>query len=208
MAAFKRRPNAETPRDAGPPQPATLAPRPWQQLPRRRMTLALMVAMVVVLAAAGITGYLVWPHRTQMPSAHPGPASAATAQPEAPRVQIVLPFTGLDGPDGVAVDTAGNLYVTAGGNDRVVMLSVDSSIQSELPFTGLHLPIGVAVDSAGNLYVTDRGRQVIKLAAGSSTQMVVPFTGLSSPWGVAVDSAGGVTVTDNGNQRVLKLPPG
>jgi DNA-binding beta-propeller fold protein YncE len=30
--------------------------------------------------------------------------------------QTVLPFTGLAGPDGVAVDNAGNLYVTDAGN--------------------------------------------------------------------------------------------
>jgi serine/threonine-protein kinase len=34
----------------------------------------------------------------------------------------VLPFTGLNSPNGVAVDTAGNLYVTDFGNDRVVKL--------------------------------------------------------------------------------------
>jgi serine/threonine-protein kinase len=34
----------------------------------------------------------------------------------------VLPFTGLNYPNGVAVDTAGNLYVTDEGNDRVLKL--------------------------------------------------------------------------------------
>jgi serine/threonine protein kinase, bacterial len=36
--------------------------------------------------------------------------------------QAVLPFTGLNGPDGVAVDTAGNVYVTDWGNNRVLKL--------------------------------------------------------------------------------------
>ncbi len=34
----------------------------------------------------------------------------------------MLPFTGLNNPLGVAVDTAGNLYVTDTGNKRVVKL--------------------------------------------------------------------------------------
>jgi serine/threonine protein kinase, bacterial len=34
----------------------------------------------------------------------------------------VLPFTGLNWPGGVAVDSAGNLYVTDFGNNRVVKL--------------------------------------------------------------------------------------
>jgi serine/threonine protein kinase, bacterial len=35
----------------------------------------------------------------------------------------VLPFTGLNNPVGVAVDTAGSLYVTDVGNNRVVKLA-------------------------------------------------------------------------------------
>jgi serine/threonine protein kinase, bacterial len=39
-----------------------------------------------------------------------------------PTTPTVLPFTGLNKPDGVAVDTAGNLYVTDLSNNRVVKL--------------------------------------------------------------------------------------
>jgi serine/threonine-protein kinase len=35
----------------------------------------------------------------------------------------VLPRTGLDGPSGVAVDSAGSIYVTDYGNNRVVKLA-------------------------------------------------------------------------------------
>jgi serine/threonine protein kinase, bacterial len=38
--------------------------------------------------------------------------------------QTVLPFTGLNAPFGVAVDTTGNLYVTDTGNSRVLKLPV------------------------------------------------------------------------------------
>jgi DNA-binding beta-propeller fold protein YncE len=77
--------------------------------------------------------------------------------------QVVLPFTGLSDPFGVAVDAAGSLYVTDFKN-RVVKLAAGSNTQTVLPFTGLHGPYGVAVDSAGNLYVTDYGNnRVLKL---------------------------------------------
>ncbi len=204
MAAFTRRTNAEGPRAAGP-------------TPQRRTKLALTAATVIFLAGAGITGYLLWPRPPQTRSALSGPASAPTAQPEAHRVQVVLPATGLDSPDGVAVDAAGNLYVTAGGNDRVVKLAAATGTQAELPFTDLHLPIGVAVDGAGNLYVTTdivclrqycpgNGR-VLKLAAGSDIPTDLPFTGLNEPHGVAVDGAGNLYVTDRGRQ-VVKLAAG
>jgi DNA-binding beta-propeller fold protein YncE len=39
----------------------------------------------------------------------------------------VLPFTGLNHPSGVAVDTAGNLYVTDGYNNRVLKLAAGSA---------------------------------------------------------------------------------
>jgi serine/threonine protein kinase, bacterial len=36
--------------------------------------------------------------------------------------QTVLPFTGINNPYGVAVDSAGNLYVTDAVNNQVVKL--------------------------------------------------------------------------------------
>jgi DNA-binding beta-propeller fold protein YncE len=46
--------------------------------------------------------------------------------------QTVLPLTGLNNPSGVAVDTAGNLYVTDGWGDRVLKLAAGSNAQSVL----------------------------------------------------------------------------
>jgi serine/threonine-protein kinase len=66
----------------------------------------------------------------------------------------------------VAVDTAGNLYVTDTDSSRVVKLAAGSSTQAVLPFT-IKWPNGVTVDTAGNLYVADWGNsRVVKLAAG------------------------------------------
>jgi serine/threonine protein kinase, bacterial len=67
-------------------------------------------------------------------------------------------------PQGVAVDSAGTVYVVDGGKDRVLKLAASSPTQDVLPFTGLKGPADVAVDSAGNVYVTEtRNDRVLKL---------------------------------------------
>jgi NHL repeat-containing protein len=129
---------------------------------------------------------------------------------------FALPFTGLRVPHGVAVDAAGNVYVTDTLTNRVLKLTAGSNTQTVLPFTGLDLSdggvidgyiAGVAVDAPGNVYVIDSGHhRVVKLAAGSSTQTVLPFKGMDTPRGVAVDSAGTVYVVADG--WVLKLAAG
>lgn len=148
------------------------------------------------------------------------PSSLSTvSSPRTPPVPVELPFTGVYSPTGIAVDTAGNVYINnqhirPDEKSRVLMLPAGSHTQVELPFTGLNGVLmlgGVAVDAAGNVYVADN-RRVLKLPAGSNTPVELPFSGLDTPDGVAVDTAGNVYVTDtnpNGaHSRVLKLPAG
>lgn len=126
--------------------------------------------------------------------------------------QVVLPFTGLNDPRGVAVDTAGAVYVVDQGNNRVLKMPAGTATPTTLPFTGLNKPSGVAVDTSGTVYVTDSGNnRVLKLAPGASTPTTLPLSGLTDPKAVAVDSAGAVYVTasvqEEGGTRgqVLKL---
>ena len=136
----------------------------------------------------------------------------STTAPNAPAArQTVLPFTGLTDPISVAVDAAGNVYLTDTGNDRVLKLAAGSNEQTVLPFTGLKTPTGVAVDGAGGVYVTDGPHnRVLKLAAGSTEQTVLPLTGLQYPNDLAVDTAGDVYVTDysHSENKVVKLAAG
>jgi sugar lactone lactonase YvrE len=122
----------------------------------------------------------------------PAPTPAPTPAPG----QTVLPFTGLNSPLVVALDSAGNVYVA--NRDRVLKLAAGSNTQTVLPATGAKFLDGLAVDAAGNVYVIDNNR-VVKLAAGSNAQTVLPVTGLKHPQAVAVDAAGNVYVADNGN---------
>jgi hypothetical protein len=105
----------------------------------RAKPILVVIAAIVVLVSAGITGYLVI-------NGHRHPASpSATASPSGPR-PTQLSFTGLKTPEGVAVDTAGDVYADWG--NRVVTLTAGSTTQTELPFTGLSEPLDVAVDTA------------------------------------------------------------
>jgi serine/threonine protein kinase, bacterial len=125
----------------------------------------------------------------------------------------VLPFTGLKNPDGVAVDPAGNVFVTDTDNNRVLELAAGAASQTMLPFTGVSVPWGIAVDNAGTVYVTQHdANQVMKLVSGSNTPTVLPLTGLNTPLGVTVDGGtgngtGNVYVADRGNDRAVKLTP-
>ena len=177
-------------------QVADFGPQPG----RERKRWIVIAAVATLVSAIGVVGYLVT--RPTHPSTPSTPASG----------QTVLPFTGIDfrlSPGGVALDTAGSVFVTSEGMfGRVVKLEAGSGNTAVLPFTGLYQPQGLALDTAGAMYVADFDNRVVKLNAGSNAQTVLPFSGLNYPEGVAVDGQGDVYVADRGNNRVVKLPSG
>jgi sugar lactone lactonase YvrE len=114
---------------------------------------------------------------------------------------------GLSNPQGVAVDGAGNVYITDTGNNRVVDVSAGSGTQTTIG-TGFNAPQGVAVDGAGNVYIADTGNnQVVEVRAGGGTQTTIG-TGFNGPRGVAVDGAGNIYVADTGNNQIVIIPAG
>jgi streptogramin lyase len=118
----------------------------------------------------------------------------------------VLPFKSIDAMGGMAVDTAGNVYVGDGTTDRVLKLSAEAEEPTVLPFNHIDGLVDVAVDSSGNVYAVDANhKRMLRLAPGSDTPTVLPFTGLNHPFRVAVDAAGNVYVVDGGNRSVVKL---
>ena len=144
--------------------------------PRARIAAGAGVLAVIAAVVATVIGVVIFGHPPAPPQ-RPG-----AAQPAQAPSQVMLPFTGLSAPYGVAVDGAGNLYVTDTAHMRVLKLAAGTTTQTVLPFAGLNGPEGVAVDGAGNLYVTDPGnKRVLKLASGTTTQTVLPFTGLNIP---------------------------
>ena len=212
-AAIPRQPRRLPPVSQARPADRPLArngppPQPTGGRRRRRLTGPLIAAAVVVVAVAGITGYLLRPPSpgSQSPGARPAPGSAPIAQPASDVGQSVLPFTGLSGPDGIAVDTLGDVFVTDSGNNRVLELAAGAGGPTELPFAGLGDPSGVTVDAARAVYVTNvANNRVLKLAAGSTSTTELPVS-LNGPRGVAVDTADNLYIA--AGNSVLRLPAG
>jgi sugar lactone lactonase YvrE len=71
---------------------------------------------------------------------------------------------GLGTPNGIAVDGAGNVYVSDSGTNTVEEIPSGSG-QGNSPFAlnfiGLSAPAGLALDSNGNLYVADSGNKQV-----------------------------------------------
>ncbi len=140
----------------------------------------------------------------------------------------------LDHPSAVAVDAAGNVYVTDTGSNRVRKIDSLGTITTVAgngntafggdggPATSAQLsgPRGVAVDRAGNLYIADTGHNRIRKVSTAGIITTIAGIGtccysgdggsaasaqLNMPRGLWVDASGTVYVADSGNQAIRML---
>ena len=119
----------------------------------------------------------------------------------------------LNHPTGIAVDTAGNLYIADSANQRVRRVNLASGIITTIAGTGaagyngdaiaatnaqLNYPLGVAVDGAGHVFIADRAnRRVRRIDAGTGliTSIIGPSVLTGQVTGVAVDDEGNAYAT-------------
>jgi len=119
-------------------------------------------------------------------------------------------------PNGVAVDSSGNIYVADTGNARIQKFDSNGNFILKFGTVGSDIgqfafPFGVAVDSTGNIYAADSGNDRIQ-KFDSNTNFIFKFGTNGSgdgqfafPGDIAVDSSGNIYVADTGNSRIQKF---
>ena len=158
-----------------------------------------------------------------------GTGTAGNAGDAGPAAQAQLNM-----PQGLAVDSAGNVYIADTLNNRVRRVDTDGTITTvagsgEVGYAGdgkpglaakLNLPTGLAVGFSDTLFIADTGNNVIRQLGQDGTIHTVAGTGeagyrgdagravdatLHAPGGLAFDNEGNLYVADTLNQRVRRI---
>ena len=111
----------------------------------------------------------------------------------------------LNSPQGVAVDSGGNIYIADTYSNVIRKVTVASGVITTVAGTGkwgftgnggpatqalLDAPFGVAVDSGGNLYIADTYNSVIRKVANGTINtdpaVPLPATAGRQPWLISI----------------------
>lgn len=118
------------------------------------------------------------------------------------------PFTNafVNGPNGVALDTRGNLYVTTNQN-TIEKFSANGTDLGVFASTGLNNALGLAFDTAGNLYAANFGGNTVEKFSPAGVDLGV-FANVIRPTGITFDTAGNLYAANFGNTVERFAPDG
>jgi len=136
----------------------------------------------------------------------------------------------FDGPTGVAVDSAGTLYVADAGNNAIrkitaagVVTTLAGGARGAADGVGRAAtfanPVAVATDSSGNLYVADQQNDTLRqITVGGVVTTIAGFAGQNGsadgsagaarfdmPGAITVDGSGNLYVADTGNSTIRRV---
>ena len=127
----------------------------------------------------------------------------------------VSPKLHFRSPQGIIVDSSGNVYVADTGNSRIVKYSANGTFLTSWGSYGLtavlhfNSPKGITVDLSGNVYVADTGNSRIAKYSANGTFLTSwgsygygDFQ-LKGPASIGGDSGGNLYVADTNNHRIL-----
>jgi uncharacterized protein (TIGR03437 family) len=149
---------------------------------------------ISTIAGTGAAGY----------SGDGGPANKAA---------LALPYA-------IAVDPAGDIYISDLGNTNIREITPDGNIHTVVSNVSTD---SIAVDAAGSIYFSDSSTATIRKILSNGTQFAIAgipgnpgFSGdgglgtsaqLNQPHGVALDASGNVYVADSENMVIRLLTP-
>jgi sugar lactone lactonase YvrE len=140
----------------------------------------------------------------------------------------------FDTPNGMAGDSAGNVYVADSSNNTIRKITADgavSTLAGTVRASGstdgagtaarFNNPFGITVDSAGNLYLADSfNRTIRKITPAGVVSTLAGMAGVdgaadgvgatasfSSPVGIAIDNAANLYVVDQSSNTIRKITP-
>ncbi len=141
----------------------------------------------------------------------------------------------LSDSQGLATDSARNLYVANAGDHEIVLVTQSTGLLTVFAGNGLpgflgdggpaasaelKFPKGVAVDSSGNVYIADSGNNRIRVVTTAGNISTIAGTGtagytgdngpaisaqLNGPQAVTLDASGNIYIADTGNNVIRKI---
>lgn len=174
------------------------------------------VALLMVLLFGSGCGFL----QAGAKGTEPKQVGEREAAPEGyTRVEVLAVLEGapLQEPAGVAVDAAGNVYISDGATHCIYRFTPEGKLAAEIGSEGkgpgqFIRPGALAVDGAGNLYVADTGNNRVQVLSPTgeflrqvgSREEFARFFSLADGYdvpltGVAVDAVGNIYLTLSGS---------
>ncbi|MGH8024448.1 MAG: protein kinase domain-containing protein [Limisphaerales bacterium] len=129
----------------------------------------------------------------------------------------------FNNPFAVAVDGAGNVYVSDTANNAIRKITVSRVVTTLAGLPGyagntdgngsdarFWSPQGLTVDSAGNIYVADAANDAIRKITPMGVVTTLPLSmdkssALNGPGGIAVDARGNLYVADTDNHCIRRI---